>query len=74
MNPQGPEVIEHVSGRCHSHGKDRPLWALHVFPEGRRITDDKNTVTKHLHHSRLFQESPNLFLINSVLPENLHAI
>lgn len=80
MNSQGPEVTEHVSGRCHSHEKDRPLWALFLlvlarsFPEGRRITDAKNRVTKHLQHSEIFQESPKPFLINPILPENPHAI
>lgn len=82
MNPQGPGVTEHVSGRCHSHGEDRPLWALHfsLLWQGAFLKAEDSQmpkiVTKCLQCSELFQESPKLFifLINSILPSNLHAI
>lgn len=48
MNPQGSEVTEHVSGKCHSHEKDRPLWALHfsLFWKGAFLKVEQSKMPK----------------------------
>lgn len=48
MNSQGPEVTEHVSGRCHSHEKDRPLWALYfsLFWQGAFLKVEESHMPK----------------------------